>query len=300
VASPDQPDPALAADWLAACRRMTEGVRAALARYPTPDERARTTGRGEGGDMALAIDRAAEDAVFAELEALGLPLTVVSEERGHVPLAGGGPVHVVVDPIDGSLNAKRRLPFHCLSIAVAAGPTMKDVVFGYIAELAAGAGASPHAVGGEWWARRGGGAFADDEPLSVHDRPADSQAIEVLAFESANPRVVAALADELASTGARRLRSLGAIALALCLVAGGRADAMTSLAPCRSVDAAAGQLIVREAGGVVAFPDARDANGSTSLDLEMRSRVMAAWRQEELDALLEAFGGTLEREQPAR
>jgi len=300
VAGPDHSDPTLAADWLAVCRRIADDVRAALAHYPRPEERARTTGRGEGGDLALAIDRAAEDVVLAELEALGLPLTLVSEERGHVPLAGGGPVHVVVDPIDGSLNAKRRLPFHCLSIAVASGSAMETVEFGYIAELAAGAGASPLATGGEWWARRGEGAFADGAPLSVLDRPDDSPAIEVLAFESANPRIVAALSDELAATGAKRLRALGAIALALCLVAGGRADAMTSLAPCRSVDAAAGQLIVREAGGVVAFPDEREPDGSTPLDLDMRSRVMAAWRQEELDLLLEAFGGALEREQPAR
>ncbi|HLL86329.1 MAG TPA: inositol monophosphatase family protein [Thermoleophilaceae bacterium] len=297
--SADQSDPMLAADWLAVCRRITEEVRAALARYPTPEDRARTTGRGEGGDLALVIDRGAEDAVFAELESLDTPLTVVSEERGHVAIRGGGPIHVVVDPVDGSLNAKRRLPFHCLSIAVASGPTMEDVDFAYIAELAAGAGASTLSAGGEWWARRGEGAFADGEPLSVLDRPASSPGIEVLAFESANPLIVAALADELASTRAHRLRALGAIALALCLVAGGRADAMTSLAPCRSVDAAAGQLIVREAGGVVTFPDAGGSN-ATPLDLEMRSRVMAAWRQEELETLLEAFGGAVEREQPAR
>ena len=288
-------DPALSADWLGACRRATEAVRAALAEYPTPDERARTTGRGEGGDLALAMDRAAEDAIFTELERLGVPLTVVSEERGHVPLAGGGDVHVVVDPIDGSLNAKRRLPFHCVSIAVANGNTMDGVVFGYIAELAGGAGASARARGGEWWAQAGEGAFGDGERLEVADRPEDARGLEVLAFESASPPIVAALADSLERTGAHRLRALGAIALALCLVAGGRADAMISLAPCRSVDAAAGQLIVREAGGVVAFPDADPSDGGASLDLSMRSRVMAAWRQEELDALLEAFGVERER-----
>jgi myo-inositol-1(or 4)-monophosphatase len=296
VSSPEESDPALAADWLAVCRRATEGVRSALEDYPRPDDRARTTGRGEGGDMALAIDRAAEDAVFAELEALGRPLTAVSEERGHVPIAGGGPVHVVVDPIDGSLNAKRRLPFHCLSIAVASGATMEDVDFGYVGELAGGVGASTRESDGEWWARRGEGAFPDAKPLRVTDRPGGSRGIEVLAFESANPRLVAELADRLASTGAHRLRALGAIALALCLVAGGRADAMTSLAPCRSVDAAAGQLIVREAGGAVIFPDARGAGGTTSLELSMRSRVMAAWRQEELDALVAALGMAPERE----
>ena len=72
------------------CRRATAGVRRALALYPETAQRARTTGRGEGGDLALVIDRAAEDAVFAELEALGVGLTAVSEERGEVLVAGGG------------------------------------------------------------------------------------------------------------------------------------------------------------------------------------------------------------------
>src|SRR5215212_2318836 len=114
------PDP----DWLALCRRVMAGVRDAFAACA---DRSVETGRGEGGDMALVIDRAAEDVVFAELESLGVPLTVVSEERGELELAGGGPVHVVVDPVDGSLNAKRGLPFACVSIAVASGPTMGEV-----------------------------------------------------------------------------------------------------------------------------------------------------------------------------
>jgi len=258
--------------------------------YPRPDDRARTSGRGKGGDLSLAMDLAAEDAVFAELEALGVPLTAVSEERGHVAIAGGGPAHVVIDPIDGSLNAKRRVPFHCLSIAVASGATMEEVEFGYIADL------DEAPAGREWWAQRGTGAHLDGERIAVSERPDDSPGLEVLAIESSDPRIVAPMAESLAATGAHRLRALGAIALSLCLVAGGRADAMASLARCRSVDAAAGQLIVREAGGVVMFPDARDADGRTPLDLSMRSRVMAAWRQEELDALAEGLGVAPDRE----
>ena len=290
MALSERSDPALAADWLSVCRRAANGVRAALEEYRGPEARARTTGRGEGGDLALAIDRAAEDVVFAELEALGAPLTAVSEERGHVAIAGGGPAHVVVDPIDGSLNAKRRIPFHCLSIAVSSGATMEEVEFGYIAGL------DDATEGHERWAERGAGAHLDGERLAVDERTDDSPALEVLAVESAHPRVVAATAESLVATGAHRLRSLGSIALSLCLVADGRADAMATLAPCRSVDAAAGQLIVREAGGVAIFPDARDADGRTPLDLSMRSRVMAAWRQQELDVLSEALVDPPERE----
>jgi myo-inositol-1(or 4)-monophosphatase len=69
---------------------------------------------------------------------------------------------------------------------------------------------------------------------------------------------------------------IGSIALSLCFVASARFDGMLSLRPARSVDAAAGQLIVREAGGEVSFPDADgDRPLGAGLDLEMRSRVVA-------------------------
>ena len=96
------------------------------------------------------IDQAAEDAIFAELGRLheaGARFVGVSEERGEVDF-GGGPVRVVIDPIDGSMNAKRGLSPHAVSIAVADGPTMADVVFGFVCELA---------TGEEWTARCGGG-----------------------------------------------------------------------------------------------------------------------------------------------
>ena len=50
----------------------------------------------------------------------------------------GGPMHVVVDPIDGSVNAKRGIPFFSLSLAVADGPTLGDVHFGFVHDFGAG------------------------------------------------------------------------------------------------------------------------------------------------------------------
>src|SRR5437763_16740711 len=110
-------------------RRAAHRVRDALARHPETADRGRRLERGEGGDMTMVLDRVAEDAVLAELEASGRPLTAISEERGVVELSGGGPPYVVIDPVDGSLNAKRRLPFHAVSIAFAAGTGMADVDF---------------------------------------------------------------------------------------------------------------------------------------------------------------------------
>ena len=90
---------ASAPDWLAFSRRAANAGREALKRFPLTAQRAEKLGRGEGGDMTLAIDGAVEDTVFAELEGLGIGLCAISEERGLVEIAGGGPIHVVIDPI---------------------------------------------------------------------------------------------------------------------------------------------------------------------------------------------------------
>jgi myo-inositol-1(or 4)-monophosphatase len=253
-------------------------MRDMLAGRPTIAERVIETGtRGEGGDRTLEIDRAAEEIVFTELEALaraGARFTAVSEERGTVDF-GGGPTTVVVDPIDGSLNAKRGLPHHAVSIAVAEGPTMADVTFGFVCDF------GPEE---EWVAWRGGGARRNGEPLDtgLGERRVRGR-LEVVGIESADPRWVVASGDALSGI-AHRVRAIGTIASALCQVAGARFDGMVSLRGCRAVDAAAAQLIVREAGGHVAFVAFDDPLGAP-LDLEPHSPVVAARTREGLAEL---------------
>jgi myo-inositol-1(or 4)-monophosphatase len=273
-------------DWLGFCRRAAGGARDAVHAYANTAERAVETGRGEGGDTAYVIDRAAEDAVFAEIEALGVPLVAVSEERGEVSVGAGtasaeeDAVRIVVDPVDGSLNAKRGLPFACVSIAIASGPRMADVDVGWVAELDPRLSAEDEPRRGrDWWAVKGEGAFRDGEPLP----PLRSGPLEVLGLETARPGLVAASASAIESVEARRLRVLGSVAMTLCLVAAGQLDGMVSLRPIRSVDAAAAQLLVTETGGAVAFP------ADDELSLGMRSRVLAARDEVILERLLSTF-----------
>ncbi len=268
-------------DWLGFCRRAAGAARDAVQAYATTAERGVETGLGEGGDTAYVIDRAAEDAIFAEIERLGVPLMAVSEERGELNIGEGGQVRVVVDPVDGSLNAKRGLPFACVSIAIASGPRMTDVELGWVAELdpRLSAGDDPRR-GRDWWAVKGEGAFRDGEPLPEL-RPGP---LEVLGLETARPGLVAAAAPAIEAVEARRIRALGSVAMTLCLVAAGQLDAMLSLRPIRSVDVAAAQLLVKEAGGAVAFPAADE------LSLEMRSPVLAARDEALLGRLRATFG----------
>jgi myo-inositol-1(or 4)-monophosphatase len=271
MATPD----ALEADWLGFSRRAMEAGREALTQFPQRAERSEHLGRGKGGDMTLAIDGAVEDAIFAELDRFGVGLCAVSEERGVVKIAGGGPAQIVIDPIDGSLNAKRGLPQYSISIAVADGDDMSAVGFAYVANFA---------TGEEWWARRDEGSFCDGERLEIDAR--QHEQLEILGVESAHPWLVSVHSDALAETNAARMRMLGSVALSLCYVASTRFDGLISLRPVRSVDVAAGQFIVREAGGEVAFPDGGYDGVGPGLGLDMRSRVVAAASPPVMELLL--------------
>lgn len=270
----------LQADWLGACRTAAEKLRDILHENPTTATRAREVGTtGEGGDRTLEIDAAAEDAIFAELQKLhddGARFTAVSEERGTVDF-GDPDVLVVIDPIDGSMNAKRGLPHHSVSVAVADGRTMGDVFFGYVYDF------GPEE---EWVARRGQGAHLDGvriDPELPERRHSDGK-LELLGIESADPRWIREAADGLAEA-AHRVRALGTIAVTLCQVAAARFDGMLTIRNCRAVDAAAAQLIVREAGGLVAFTACEDPLGAPLDDLSPVTPVVAARSAETLAEL---------------
>ena len=254
----------ISADWLGICRRAVAAQREIFAATPGSAERTVYEGVGEGGDHTLVIDRECEDAVFVELEALaaqGASFVAISEERGEVGFGDGGPARVVVDPIDGSLNARRTIPSHSLSIAVASGPAMADVEFGFVHDFGADE---------EFVARRGEGAEVGGASARVSS---SGERMEVVGLESAEPQwsqaALAALDGQ-----AYRLRVVGSIAITAAYVGAGRFDAFLSLRPCRSVDAAAAQLFVREAGGSVAFGELE--LDQALLDLDSRYPMAAA------------------------
>lgn len=252
------------ADWLGICRRAVAAQRAIFEAVRGVEARTVYEGVGEGGDRTLTIDRRCEDAVFAELEGLaaqGASFVAVSEERGEVEFGSGGAARVVIDPIDGSLNARRTLPSHSLSVAVASADSMAAVEFGYVFDFGAGE---------EFAARRGEGAALDGERIAV---AADADKLELLGLEAAEPERALSALQALAGK-VYRLRVVGSIAITAAYVGAGRLDAMLSLRPCRSVDAAAAQLIVREAGGEVAFGDL--ALEAAPLGLDARYPIAAA------------------------
>ena len=260
--------------WLELCRAATDDVRRVLDQLPSRAEREPVVGTGLGGDETTAVDEAAERAVVARLEGSGESFNLVSEELGEKRFGDGGP-WVVLDPIDGSLNAKRGIPHFCLSIAVADGPTMGDVTFGYVYDFGSGE---------EWAAARGKGATLDGAPL---DGPRPKDEIEILAFEATLTSSVAEQAAAMVGV-AYRLRIMGSLAIALCNLAAGRIDGVCSLKPARAVDIAAAQLLVRERGLAIDLFETPPFEAAP-LDVEARSRVVAAGTPELCRKLADAL-----------
>jgi myo-inositol-1(or 4)-monophosphatase len=263
-------------EWAAACRRAVEVQRRIFSEHEGIEARTQYEGVGEGGDRTLVIDRLCEDAIFDELEVLhadGHEFTAVSEERGSVSFGDGtSPLRVIIDPIDGSLNARRTVPPYSVSIAVAKGDSMEDVTFGYVYEFGAGE---------EFLATLDGDALLDGQPV----RAPEGDGLELVALEASKPERVLKAAESLQDR-AYRIRAPGSIAVCLCYVGAGRFDGMITTRSCRSVDAAAGQLIARRAGATLEFVGGE--LGDAPLELEARYDVAAARTPGDLRVLREA------------
>lgn len=265
-------------DWFGAMRRAVEAQQALFDAEPTIEGRTVYEGIGEGGDHSLVLDRRCEDIVFAELERLhtesGENFVAISEERGEVAFGETqSGWRVVIDPIDGSLNTRRTIPAHALSVAIASGPTMADVELAFVHEFGA------HE---EFTARRGEGAWQGDARLNLEG---PGFGLEIVGIESAEPARIAPVVGALSGV-AYRVRVIGSIAVTLAYVANGRLDGMLSARGCRSVDAAAAQLLVSEAGGAVAFAGLE--LDQADLGLDARYPVLAARNDELLDKVREA------------
>lgn len=205
-------------------------------------------GKGAGGDKTFPVDKWAEDIVVAALDRVhkqGESFTLISEELG-VRKFGNGEKIVLVDPIDGSNNAKTGIPFFSTSIALLNGEALSTLSVGYVINLAAG---------DEFWAIRGKGAYKDGARI----RTSAIQGITIVAYEASSPSTDIPKIMPLIAL-AKRTRCFGSTALDLVYLASGAISVFATATASRAFDYAAGMLILEEADGVIT-----DLEG-TSLD----------------------------------
>lgn len=225
---------------LALLRRMADAV-ARVVRECPPEEFGRELRIGADGTPTKHVDEIAERAILRILETERPGLDLLSEEAGTVRF--GGDRILVADPIDGTTNAARGIPFYCVSLAIGRR-TLSDVESGLVVNLC---------TGDRFEAVRGRGATLNGKPIRAKSEVKGS----VFA--------TSAMTDMPHARGI--YRSFGASALEMCLVASGALDGYHYPKPIlRVIDVAASTLIVREAGGVVLDRDGKDLDLALSLD----------------------------------
>jgi myo-inositol-1(or 4)-monophosphatase len=196
-------------------------------------------GKGAGGDKTFPVDKWAEDIIIAALaraQSAGESFTLISEEMG-IQKFGEGSKIVLVDPIDGSNNAKSGIPFFSTSLALLNGTTLDTLAVGYVINLA---------VGDEFWALRGNGAYKNGARIRTSATPG----ITIVAYEASSPandipRIMPLIAQ------AKRTRCFGSTALDLSYLASGALSVFAAATASRAFDYAAGMLILEEADGVI-------------------------------------------------
>lgn len=242
---------------------------------------------GAGGDRTAVVDRAAEDAVLRacdRLQAAGTAFRLISEEIGERSYGAEFPL-LVVDPVDGSLNAMQGIPYYCTALTVLEGPSLGDAVAGVVRNLA---GSST------FTAVRGAGVERDGRPLHpLAVALGRTGRIPVLLVEAFREFGRAGVGDEARLAPllrhAGRVRLLGSSAMSLCLVASGGASALVAPDGMRPWDCAAGLLMLRELGAVVTDLAGRSVDGAP-LEIGRRTPLVASLDPDVHARVLELLG----------
>ncbi|MDE1858155.1 MAG: hypothetical protein KGI26_03700 [Thaumarchaeota archaeon] len=250
------------AEWERLLLSATEVVWKRVAPLAKRPGRGRTVGTGAAGDRTIVADKLAEDILvraLAKVEGVG----VLSEEAGALGRDDGG-VLAVVDPIDGSSNFERGIPFYCTSVAIVDGDSIDDTVVGVVRDLF---------TGDVYAARSEKGATKNGRRIRTSAKVDPSEAVVGVDFSRSPPGMVSAL--EPLVHGVKRQVHLGANALELCYMAEGKTDAFVDLrGKMRVTDFAAANLIAREAGAEVTDGGGRELD--VRLDLEHRFSFVAS------------------------
>lgn len=215
-------------------------------------------------DLVTEIDLLSEDMIKAKIEAKFPEHNILGEESDYTDK--NSKYTWVIDPLDGTNNYASAYPIYCVSIAL---KYEQEVVMGviYIPELDE-----------IYSAIKDKGAFRSDKQLSISQKKELNSSLIATGFPYDKKE---AKIDNLAPLNKilkeiRGLRRSGSAAFDLVSVAGGRIDAFWEF-KLKEWDYAAGELLVREAGGEVYQTEIAEAPlliaGSKELVAELRKII---------------------------
>jgi myo-inositol-1(or 4)-monophosphatase len=258
-------------DWLTVLVQCRENVRAHVQPLlKSLKEPQLDLGTGAGGDQMKLVDLAAERAIVEVMLQHNFSFTLVSEESGIREYGSAAKeCFVTTDPIDGTTNLVRGLPFYCSSIAISRKQMLSEVYAAMVTDLYHGT---------TYTAVKGKGAFRDGAKIATSQLTGLEEAVIGLDL---NTYKVKQVSEQLTSLIERtkHIRHFGANALELCFVAEGLTDAFVDIrGKLRTTDVAAGFLIVKEAGGIVTTPDGKPVD--SKLDAKEKLSFVASGNKE--------------------
>jgi len=213
-------------------------------------------GLGADGTVTKYIDKIAEEAALNFLNKSKIKVNILSEEIGFID--NNSEYTFVLDPIDGTRNAYRGIPFYAVSIAIGKSK-ISDVEYGVVKNIP---------TGDTYTAEKRHGAFFNSSRIGTPEVP-DKEPLSSLALGKNYDKVTLSLARK------DKVRSLGSASLEMCMVAIGALDYyVIGKEYIRVVDIAASTLFLREAGGIVTNILGEDLD--MPFDLNERSSVVAA------------------------
>jgi myo-inositol-1(or 4)-monophosphatase len=265
-------------EWEKLLLGATERVRGKISTVARRGERGKSVGIGASGDRTLLADKVAEAELMKTL--IGVTGTrVLSEEAGFRGDPDGNTL-AVVDPLDGSSNFARGIPFYCTSVAVVEGNSLEDIEVGVVRDLVTGD--VFHAVRGKGTKKNGAPVHAS----RVTDLSGAALGIDISRGSS---RLIGRLAPLISAIG--RQVHFGANALELSYVSDGTIDAFVDVrGEIRITDLAAAYLVAAEAGAEIS--DVRGRQLSAVFDLEHRLSFVASANAHLHKEILRVCGAT--------
>jgi len=231
--------------WLKLCKDIGEKVFVEAQKYLKKDERKKIVGLGYGGDKTLLLDDIIEKLIINEFKSTGKSFKLIAEEMGIKTFGEKPEVIVVVDPIDGSNNMKFGIPFVSTSIAVGdLTETMEGIEVGYVKNII---------NGDSYYAIKNKEAFKNNKRIRVTNETTGCVLVDVVKNRKENFRRLIDFGENFPF-----VRMLGSGCLGTCFVAEGAVDGYLWLNAKRTIDHAATQLILREAGGVMKTVEGTD------------------------------------------
>ncbi len=219
-------------------------------------------------NLVTDVDRACEETIHRLLRDAFPAHDFLMEES--VTTRTDSPFLWVIDPLDGTTNYTHRYPHFCCSIALQHGEkTVLGVVYDPVREDL-------------FTALAAGGAFLNGEPIRTSDEEDLIRCLLATGFpneiKKARDKNLRKFARMLLL--ARSVRRSGSAALDLCYLAAGRLDGywVLTLSPW---DAAAGVLMIQEAGGAVTDLEGKPPRLSTQAFVASNGKI-----QEQLLSLL--------------